>query len=132
MFSTRSLVLALSAALTASAHMEMSKPAPLTGKTNLLNLFTNYDLTSPMSADTFPCNVANFDSYMSGGGAKPVETWAAGSQQSFTIVGGAPHGGGSCQAVLSEDMGKSWKVIQNFIGNCPTAGSVSFLDPPQL
>jgi hypothetical protein len=46
----------------------------------------------------------------------------------MTIKGGAPHGGGSCQASLSVDGGRSWKVLKSFIGGCPTpeAQSSSF------
>jgi len=103
----------------ASAHMEMISPIPWTGQGTQDR---NFDLTAPMNAQRFPCNVPNFDTYASGPGAAPIATWAAGSTQKFVIGGGAPHNGGSCQAVISEDKGKTWKVIENFIGGCPTPG----------
>lgn len=54
------------------------------------------------------------------------KTITAGSPFSFTIggniipggLGGAPHNGGSCQAVISHDMGATWSVIASHIGGC--------------
>ena len=31
----------------------------------------------------------------------------------------AAHSGGSCQASISFDNGKTWKVLHSFIGGCP-------------
>jgi hypothetical protein len=44
----------------------------------------------------------------------------------MTITGGANHNGGSCQASLSYDKGKTWTVIHSYVGNCPLAGESSF------
>lgn len=41
----------------------------------------------------------------------------------IAIAGGAPHNGGSCQASLSEDGGKTFRVIKSYEGNCPVAGT---------
>ncbi|KAI5781888.1 hypothetical protein EDC01DRAFT_233301 [Geopyxis carbonaria] len=136
MFSvTRSLIVALVAAASATAHMEMTKPEPLTGKTNpnTPEGSKNYGLTSPMaSAAMFPCNVNGLAEYIKGPGGKAVDSWAAGSQQSFTVNGGATHEGGSCQASLSEDGGTTWKVIESYVGNCPVAGKeFSFTVPAE-
>ncbi|OBT50199.1 hypothetical protein VE04_08804 [Pseudogymnoascus sp. 24MN13] len=56
-------------------------------------------------------------------------SWAAGSEQKFTIVGGAPHDGGSCQASLSFDSGKTFKAIHSYIGNCPLVPDYKFTVP---
>tara|TARA_R110002060_G_scaffold60462_4_gene70108 strand:+ start:2737 stop:3030 length:294 start_codon:yes stop_codon:yes gene_type:complete len=60
-------------------------------------------------------------------------TWDAGSEYNFTITGAieAPtnpafHNGGSCQAALSYDEGKTWKVIHSYQGACPTSTGGSF------
>ncbi|TGZ77687.1 hypothetical protein EX30DRAFT_343902 [Ascodesmis nigricans] len=122
MIFTRSTLLALVTASLVSAHMKMTQPLPLTFE-------SNPDLNAPMKDSTFPCNVIDFGGLINGPGGSPVETWAAGSQQTFAIGGGASHGGGSCQAVLSEDKGQTWKVIQEFIGSCPLASTYSFNVP---
>lgn len=132
---TRSLLFALAAAATASAHMQMTDPAPLQGKDNpnTPSGSANFNLASPMgSASVFPCNVNGLADYLKTDGGKPVSEWAAGSQQSFTIGQGAVHEGGSCQASLSEDGGSTWKVMESFVGNCPVAGKpFSFTVPKE-
>lgn len=50
--------------------------------------------------------------------APSVATWAAGSTINYELAGTAVHGGGSCQIVMSYDMGKTWNVIYSIMGGC--------------
>jgi len=34
------------------------------------------------------------------------------------------HGGGSCQASISEDGGKTFRVVKSYVGGCPEVGKV--------
>lgn len=82
----------------------------------------DYDILSPLKKDgsDFPCKGYHLDPTPE---ITAVEVWAAGSEQSFTMIGNsAVHGGGSCQASISEDNGVTFKVVKSYIGNCPTAG----------
>lgn len=128
-FTTASFVFATLIS-TAYAHMEMSEPAPFRGKTNQfakdagLIDFSNTNPLNPSGAD-FPCKGYHEDLNGPAGGA--TATYAAGSQQTLKIVGGAAHNGGSCQVSLSFDNGASFKVIKSIIGNCPNPnGDSSF------
>ncbi|KAG5975083.1 hypothetical protein E4U55_007857 [Claviceps digitariae] len=116
----------LSAAGFAAAHMEMKSPPPLRSKFNKFSTNADYDMTSPMapSGANFPCK--GHLSVLGTPQAQSVADWAAGQPQSLTITGGASHNGGSCQASLSFDSGKTWKVIHSWIGNCPGSGESKF------
>ena len=111
----------------ANAHMEMSFPPPLRSKYNSLVSSGNadYSMTSPLegSGSNFPCKGYQSDLGSAAGGS--VITWTQGASVNFSVVGGAPHGGGSCQAALSYDEGKSFTVIHSYIGSCPL-GAQSF------
>ncbi|KAK4187006.1 hypothetical protein QBC35DRAFT_474936 [Podospora australis] len=110
-----------------SAHMAMANPAPLKSvkNPNVDPGSADFNINSPISSWT-PCKYPDLASLLASPGGAPVATWAAGSSQSFTIEGGAPHGGGSCQASLSLDGGKSFTVIHSYEGGCPGQGSSSF------
>ncbi|KAI9739404.1 MAG: hypothetical protein M1818_005092 [Claussenomyces sp. TS43310] len=56
----------------------------------------------------------------------PTVSWAQGSSANITLVGGALHGGGSCQISLSYDKGKSFTVIQSIEGGCPLSSGENF------
>jgi hypothetical protein len=102
-------ILALMA--TVHGHMEMSFPPPFRSKFNKLADAgkVDYSMTAPLSgAAQFPCK--GYQSDMGTPGGASVVTWNAGDKTNFTIVGGAAHGGGSCQAALSYDGGKSFTV----------------------
>ncbi|KAK2603588.1 hypothetical protein QQS21_004268 [Conoideocrella luteorostrata] len=116
----------LSASGFAAAHMEMKDPPPLRSKFNKFTTNTDYDMTSPMAANgaNFPCK--GHLSVLGSAQAQTVADWTPGQPQSLTITGGANHNGGSCQASLSFDDGKTWKVIHSWIGNCPTAGESKY------
>ncbi|KAG5928566.1 hypothetical protein E4U53_002627 [Claviceps sorghi] len=116
----------LSAAGFAAAHMEMMAPPPLRSKYNKFSTNADFDMTSPMapSGVNFPCK--GHLSVLGTPQAQSVADWAPGQPQSLTITGGASHNGGSCQASLSFDSGKTWKVIHSWIGNCPGSGESKF------
>ncbi|KFY08194.1 hypothetical protein V492_06448, partial [Pseudogymnoascus sp. VKM F-4246] len=82
-------------ATTSFAHMEMSEPPPLRSKFNTKATNKDYSMTSPLSNDgsDFACKGFLPDLATSDGAS--VASWAAGSSQKFTIVGGAAHNGGS-------------------------------------
>ncbi|KAG6231428.1 hypothetical protein E4U34_004925 [Claviceps purpurea] len=116
----------LSAAGFAAAHMEMKNPPPLRSKFNKFSTNIDYDMVSPMAANgaNFPCK--GHLSVLGTPQARSVADWIPGQPQSMTITGGANHNGGSCQASLSFDSGKTWKVIHSWIGNCPLHGDSTF------
>ncbi|EEU42052.1 uncharacterized protein NECHADRAFT_105522 [Fusarium vanettenii 77-13-4] len=111
----------------AQAHMEMTYPAPFKSKYNPnAGWDIDYSMTSPLAGDgsNFPCK--GYQTLLGTAAGAPTVTWQAGQQYNMTIAGGADHGGGSCQASLSFDKGKTWTVIQSYIGNCPVSPSASF------
>ncbi|CAG8975399.1 hypothetical protein HYALB_00011480 [Hymenoscyphus albidus] len=121
------LLAALAFGSTAFGHMEMSFPAPLRGKTNPNAKNADFSMTAPLSGSAqFPCKGYQTDMADANGAGKPTATFTQGGDANFTIVGGAAHGGGSCQAALSYDQGKNFKVIHSFIGSCPLDSSSSF------
>ncbi|GKT51905.1 uncharacterized protein ColSpa_12086 [Colletotrichum spaethianum] len=110
----------------ASAHMAITYPPPLRSKENPNNGGDiDYSITSPLSASgsDFPCKGTL--NLLGTPKAAPVATWQAGQVYNMTIAGGANHNGGSCQASLSFDNGKTFTVIHSYIGNCPVAGTSS-------
>ncbi|KYK61255.1 RNA polymerase Rpb1 repeat domain protein [Drechmeria coniospora] len=109
-----------------SCHMEMKDPPPFRSKFNKFSKSADYDMTAPLSAagGNYPCK--GYQSLFGTAEGKPVATWVPGKSYSMTITGGASHGGGSCQAAISLDRGKTFKVIHSFIGNCPGTGESSF------
>ncbi|RPA94279.1 hypothetical protein L873DRAFT_1846705 [Choiromyces venosus 120613-1] len=106
----------------ASAHMTLNHPCPLNhpGNPNTSPGTGDYDYKSPIKAATFPCK--GFQKLLGTPAGKSVETWAAGSTQNFTLAGTVTHGGGSCQASISEDGGKTFRVIRSYVGGCPALG----------
>ncbi|KAK0739471.1 hypothetical protein B0T21DRAFT_271259, partial [Apiosordaria backusii] len=115
-----------------TAHMAIQSPPPLGSKHNphMTNTDIDYNLNNPLSSSgsNYPCG-PNFDMYSLSPQGDPVATWPAGSTQSFTMDGGATHNGGSCQASLSIDQGKTFKVLRSYEGGCPLRESYSFNIP---
>lgn len=103
----------------ASAHMEMSNPAPFRSKFNDFTTDIDYSMTSPLNqaGGDFPCK--GYHSLMGTPQGQSVANYAPGQSYTFTITGGTIHDGGSCQASLSYDQGATWTVIHSYIGNCP-------------
>jgi hypothetical protein len=127
MFSKAAIFFTALMAASVSGHMHMSDPPPLRAKENKFTTNADSDINAPLLANgnDFPCK-GTLDLVGTAQGAS-VASWAAGSQQSFTIAKlGAPHDGGSCQASLSEDGGKTWKVMKSIIGDCPTSEGGTF------
>jgi hypothetical protein len=127
MLFSKSILMAAGLIASASAHMAISDPAPLASKDNKNTLTADYSYTSPLSASgsDFPCK-GHLDLLGTPAGAATAE-WTAGSTATFTVApGGARHEGGSCQASISEDGGKTFKVMKTYIGNCPAASGGTF------
>lgn len=125
LFTTFATVLGLAGL--AQAHMQMVYPPPFKSKSNpYANGDVDYSMTSPLlpSGANFPCK--GYNSLFGTAAGAPTATWTAGKSYSIQIEGGADHGGGSCQASLSFDGGKTWTAIQSWIGNCPVAPSSTF------
>lgn len=126
-FGLQSIALALGLAGLAQAHMEMIYPAPFKSKANPnSNGDVDYSMTSPLDAGgaNFPCK--GYHSLVGSPAGKATASWKAGQTYNMTITGGANHNGGSCQASLSFDSGKSWSVIHSYVGNCPLSGTSSY------
>lgn len=112
------LLPALGAAL-AAAHMQMSYPPPFRSQYNPYTTSIDYDMTNPLAASgsNYPCK--GYHSLLNTPQGRSVATWSAGGTYNFSLVGSATHNGGSCQASLSYDQGRTWKVVHSYIGGCP-------------
>lgn len=112
----------------ALAHMEMKYPFPMRSKFDpqTPNDSIDYDMVAPLLPDgsDYPCKGHNTD-----GPLRAVATYEAGSSYNMSIVGGAPHMGGSCQLSLSYDNGATFKVIKSMIGDCPLKPEYTFTIP---
>jgi hypothetical protein len=133
-FLTTALVALLGSSQLVSAHMDMLYPPPLKSKFNPFAKAANdidSDMTSPLSASgsNYPCK--GYQSLLGTPEGASVATFAPGNKYNLTIEGGAFHDGGSCQASLSYDKGKTFTVIQSWVGECPTStgGSWDFTIP---
>ncbi|CUS13585.1 unnamed protein product [Tuber aestivum] len=114
--------LALAAALllgSANAHVKLKSPVPFRASTGAPQNAAqqDFDMTAPLdkSGSNFPCKGYHKDAQ----GTQPLVDWPAGSTQVMSFEGQATHGGGSCQASLSEDEGVTWKVMKSYVGGCP-------------
>ncbi|KAK0706341.1 hypothetical protein B0T26DRAFT_655767 [Lasiosphaeria miniovina] len=128
-FTTGLLALLVAGGQLAAAHMEMQFPAPLRSKYNPNAVNIDYSMTAPLSGDgsNYPCK--GYLSDIGSAAGKSTATFAPGGTYNFTIVGGAAHGGGSCQASLSYDGGKTFTVVQSIVGGCPLSSSYPFSIP---
>jgi hypothetical protein len=106
----------------ASAHARVKFPTPLGNSGD--NAYN-----APLAADgsDFPCKLQHIHpSYAS---APAAADWAAGSKAYFELQPNAAprpqegsmaaHSGGSCQASISYDQGKTFKVLHSYEGGCP-------------
>ncbi|KAL9045020.1 MAG: hypothetical protein Q9214_001885 [Letrouitia sp. 1 TL-2023] len=101
--------------------MKLSQPTPY-GASSLNN--------SPLAADgsDFPCKQRSgvYDAE----GANNI--MPIGSTQKLKFLGGATHGGGSCQIALTKDLeptkDSQWMVIQSIVGGCPSAAAGNLND----
>lgn len=100
-------------ASTASAHMKIATPVPY-GEATLDN--------SPLvnAGTDFPCKQRTGVYAMPSTGYNQMPV---GSSQKLSFIGGATHGGGSCQVSVTMDKepttSSEWKVIHSIIGGCP-------------
>ncbi|KAI1083755.1 hypothetical protein F5B20DRAFT_348680 [Whalleya microplaca] len=122
----RSCLMAVLAAGSAVAHMNMKDPTPLAykGNPNAKEPNIDYSITSPITKAEYPCK-GNLKLLGTAEGAS-VKTYAPGGQYTMSVEGGASHNGGSCQLSLSYDKGTSFTVIKSYIGNCPTTSGGTF------
>ncbi|KAF2497187.1 hypothetical protein BU16DRAFT_484765 [Lophium mytilinum] len=67
----------------------------------------------------YPCNPTNEPSFLS----DSITPMTVGEQQTLSINGSVPHGGGSCQLSITTDAiptpNSAFKVIKSFEGGCP-------------
>ncbi len=113
----------------AQGHMQMSYPAPFRSKHNPYTTNVDYDMNSPLSSSgsNFPCK--GYHTLLGTPQGRSVATWTAGNSYSFTVEGSATHNGGSCQASLSYDGGRTFTVVHSYIGRCPLKTSWPFTLP---
>lgn len=113
----------LGLAAVVNGHMEMISPFPFRSKYNpaVTADDRDYSMTSPLNKTgiDFPCK--GYHNLLGTPLGASAATWAPGGSYSFTVTGNANHDGGSCQASLSYDKGKTFKVIHSYIGACPPA-----------
>lgn len=117
------LALLLAASNLVSPHCWMSDPPALRFKGNPnTGSDVDYDISAPLgSLSDLPCK--GYLRLLGTPEANPVATWTPGQTYRMTISAGATHMGGSCQAAVSVDKGKTFHVIKSFIGSCPTPGA---------
>ncbi|KAF2685295.1 lytic polysaccharide monooxygenase [Lentithecium fluviatile CBS 122367] len=95
----------------ASAHIIMQSPVPFAWEDAGTKQF-------PLEVSQFPCKQPS-------GAYKVTEMnqWNAGETKGVKLIGGATHGGGSCQFSITTDTkptkDSQWKVIHSVIGGCP-------------
>ncbi|KAI0533210.1 hypothetical protein GGR58DRAFT_487648 [Xylaria digitata] len=124
-------LMAILAAGSAMAHMNMNDPTPLSykGNPNTQEANIDYSITSPITAAQYPCK--NTLKLLGTADGAAVATYSPGQSATMSVEGGAFHNGGSCQLSLSYDKGATFTVIKSFIGGCPTqsGGTFSFTIP---
>lgn len=121
----------LGLAALAQAHMELSWPFPFRSKLNpnVPEALKDYSMTSPLlsTGSNYPCKGYQVDFNRPEG--KSTVTWQAGGTYNLSLSGTATHEGGSCQASLSYDQAKTWKVVHSWIGSCPLTPTWTFTLP---
>ncbi|EDN05555.1 predicted protein [Histoplasma mississippiense (nom. inval.)] len=85
--------------------------------TNAPDSYLDYPYNCCGRTTPFPCK--GYLNHLNTPQGQSVASWAAGSQQNFSLTGTGNHYGGSCQVGFSVDKGATWKVVKSFEGNCP-------------
>ncbi|KAI5811561.1 hypothetical protein DFH27DRAFT_34364 [Peziza echinospora] len=119
-FISYATLVALAAMPAVQAHIALVNPPPINHPLNKFAVQKDTDYLSPIS------QICKGYHKLTGAAMTPVATWPAGSSQKFELTGSAIHGGGSCQASISEDGGATFKTIKTFQGGCPVEGANSF------
>jgi hypothetical protein len=110
----------------ASAHMQMLKPYPIRSPLNKdSDEKKDYSYTNPLqtSGGDYPCKGYANDPFQSQASYSPGQTYE------MELDGSATHSGGSCQLALTYDRGKTFKVIESMLGDCPIAKKYNFEIP---
>ena len=113
-------------ATTATAHMQMSKPYPIRSPLNKeAKGKKDYSYTNPLEASgkDYPCKGYAKDDFESQADYSPGQSYE------MELEGSATHDGGSCQIALTYDQGKSFKVIESMLGDCPKDKKYKFEIP---
>lgn len=113
-------------ASSATAHMQMKKPYPIRSPLNdKAEGQKDYSYTNPLqpSGEDYPCKGYANDPFQS------QATYQPGQKYEMELEGSATHDGGSCQLALTYDKGKTFKVIESMLGDCPIPKKYSFTVP---
>ncbi|RPA97484.1 hypothetical protein L873DRAFT_1690872 [Choiromyces venosus 120613-1] len=107
-----SLVLALTLLHCVGAHLSIKSPTPL--HYNEVGGADFYSAPLKDDGSDYPCKGYHLTDW-----GAPVAQWPAGGAGTIDLLGVAAHNGGSCQASISYDQGRTFKVLKSFIGDCP-------------
>ncbi|KAJ5811336.1 hypothetical protein N7474_007637 [Penicillium riverlandense] len=113
-------------ATTASAHMQMKQPYPIRSPLNKnATGKIDYSYTNSLlpSGQDYPCKGYQNDPFVSEANYTPGQSYE------MELEGEATHGGGSCQLALTYDKGKTFKVIESMLGECPIPKKYKFTVP---
>ncbi|KAJ4297967.1 hypothetical protein N0V90_005866 [Kalmusia sp. IMI 367209] len=108
-------------------HSFMSEPSPLRDPhSNRTSEPKDYNILTPLHPDgsDFACKLYQYNTPLTS-----VATYEAGQTYQMKLMGGATHGGGSCQVSLSCDLGQHFNVIKSIEGNCPIQKEYEFTIP---
>ncbi|KAF1986850.1 lytic polysaccharide monooxygenase [Aulographum hederae CBS 113979] len=119
----KNIIIALAFAATAvQAHMQLAYPAPFNATNNPhrdgpADEFLTYPYGCCGRKTPGVCR--DYLHLLGTPEGAPTATWAAGSNQNWSITGIGNHYGGSCQIGFSTDAGKTFRVATSYEGNCP-------------
>ncbi|CAI6297033.1 unnamed protein product [Periconia digitata] len=101
----------LALASSVSAHMRIGSPVPFDWENSAT-------MQSPLEPADFPCKQPSGKYAVT-----EMNKYKAGDSMEVKIIGGATHGGGSCQFSITTDTKPTkdtqWKVLFSQIGGCP-------------
>jgi hypothetical protein len=106
--------------------MQMQEPSPLRDPHSDRDEPKDYNYVAPLHSDgsDFSCKGYQWNTPLTS-----VATYDAGGTYEMRLIGGATHGGGSCQIALSYDNGIIFRVIKSIEGDCPTQDTYEFTIP---
>ncbi|KAF3279030.1 hypothetical protein TWF970_004139 [Orbilia oligospora] len=108
---------------TVSGHASIISPKPIK-----FDIDTDYNAPLVPGFGNFPCKGYHNETF------QEAAAWKAGEMASFTINVPekiAAHSGGSCQASISHDGGRTFQVLHSFIGDCPRGAVGNVAGPDQ-